>query len=849
VGLVAPVAPVDPFAVGPKISRPRGLSFAPRRALIASAQVIARRIKLAALSGGVMGALVVARYGALVRHEADEVAGRYGATVVIETIFPTYHGVRLRGVDLRLAEVSGARIHLDEVEVAYGAKGRAVALHGGLVSAIGPREVVLRQVEAWRARHLASDASSGAARGGGGSSTELSGFRLTWQDERSNPTEVVSADDLRLARAEGRLTVAAGNASMLVGRTRVAVQNGRLELVRREGGYRVGAISADSVEAQITVPAGQDLALPLGKAPLVPVAGAPWPRGPLAGTLRNTLLGAARAADLVLDPSAGIRIQGVHARVYRGADVLNLGPGTLQVARADGRLVVELAPELRAASAAPALAAREEALTFRLAVPLGEAPREIVADIQGGPIWFSSIGVKDGDFGLFDVGRTSLSTRAHVVLSADGVTARIDGEGKVHSLSLRSAALSDEEVAGLELAFRAKAEVALDGSRARIDAAEVELGAMRFKLEGEYVKAPAEPAVPAVASRRRSPRAEAEGVSVELGARPAPERPDSHRFRGTLDVPPTACQAMLDSTPRGLVPKLQGMKLAGSFALRSRADIDTANPDRSFHLDWDTDSSCRIVEAPAGISVDRFRRAFRRTAYDAEGHPVSIETGPGTADWVPLARITKLMETAVLTTEDGAFRRHHGFDAEAIKNSIREDLRRKRFVRGASTISMQLAKNLYLDRGKNLSRKLQEAVLTMYLEQALTKDQIMELYLNVVEFGPLVYGIGPAAKHYFNTTANELSLGQALYISSIMPNPKVQHFAAGGAVAPSWADFLRKLMKTARDRKRITDEELDEGLRETVVRGSPTPQRSERPVDPGPERGVDPPLPADGSDD
>ncbi|MFT3764192.1 MAG: biosynthetic peptidoglycan transglycosylase [Minicystis sp.] len=227
---------------------------------------------------------------------------------------------------------------------------------------------------------------------------------------------------------------------------------------------------------------------------------------------------------------------------------------------------------------------------------------------------------------------------------------------------------------------------------------------------------------------------------------------------------------------------------------------------------------------------------------------MSIETGPGTADWVPLAHITKFMEIAVLTTEDGGFRRHHGFDSEAIKNSIREDLRRKKFVRGASTISMQLAKNLYLDRGKNLSRKLQEAVLTMYLEQALTKDEILELYLNVVEFGPLVYGVGPAAKYYFNTTANDSSLGQALYISSIMPNPKVQHFNEGGAVSLRWANVLRRLMKIAHDRKRITDEELDEGLRETVVRGSPAPLRSE-PVDPGPERGGEPPLPADANDD
>jgi membrane peptidoglycan carboxypeptidase len=242
--------------------------------------------------------------------------------------------------------------------------------------------------------------------------------------------------------------------------------------------------------------------------------------------------------------------------------------------------------------------------------------------------------------------------------------------------------------------------------------------------------------------------------------------------------------------------------------------------------------------------VERFRKPFRRTAYDANGRAVEIETGPGTPDWVPGAHISRFMEAAVLTTEDGGFPRHHGFDHEAIRNSIRENLRKKKFVRGASTISMQLAKNLYLDRGKNLSRKLQEAVLTMYLEQELTKEQIMELYLNVVEFGPMVYGVGPAAHNYFSTSAHDLSLGQSLYIASIMPNPKGQHFGAGGAVSAGWMAYLQKLMKIARDRHRITDEEMEEGLRETVIRGSPAPQRSGRPVT-GPIDPTAPELPVE----
>jgi hypothetical protein len=812
--------------------------------LVPWTQVISRRFKLAAVSGGIVGAAIVAAFGPAVRYEAGRAAERYGAEIVVERISPTISGVRLEGVEVTLAEVPSARVHLDEVVVAYGAGGRSVALRGGVVSAIGAREVVLRQAEAWRAHHLAPT-GAGQAGGTSGNTTELAGLRVRWQDLAAAPTETFTATELRFARADGRVTVSAAETAASFGHTTVSVKNGRVELSRGEavGAYRLAGLSADSVDAELTVPVGkadaasalEDLGSlrPPKPAPTEPARAqveraSPVPAAPSApgASLRSALLGAARALDLALDPSAKVRLAGVHARIHRGGDVLNLGPGALDVSRADGRLIVELSPELRAAdksppvnrapspvppgsAAAPGTApAQEQALTFRLAVPLGEAAQEIVADVQGGPIWLSSLGVREGDFGLFDVGLTSLSTRSHLVLSADGRTLRVDGAGQLHALSLRSAALSDEPVAGLELAFGLKGELDLDGSRARIAQAELDLGAIHVVLKGDY------------------DHVKATGPSGE----------DAYRLRGTFDLPLTACQSMLDATPKGLVPKLSGMRMAGSFAVRGRADIDTARLDHGFHLDWDATNSCRVVEAPRAVSVERFRAPFRHTAYDAQGRAVEVETGPGTADWVPFRGISKFMEVAVLTTEDAGFEHHHGFDHEAIKNSIRENLRKKKFVRGASTLSMQLAKNLYLDRGKNLSRKLQEAVLTMYLEQELTKEQILELYFNVVEFGPMLYGIGPAARAYFSTSPNELSLGQSLYISSILPNPKVQHFGSGGAVAPGWMTYLQKLMKMARARNHLSDEELEEGLRETVVRGSPSPQRGPRaqtgPIDP-----------------
>jgi len=196
---------------------------------------------------------------------------------------------------------------------------------------------------------------------------------------------------------------------------------------------------------------------------------------------------------------------------------------------------------------------------------------------------------------------------------------------------------------------------------------------------------------------------------------------------------------------------------------------------------------------------------------------MEIESGLGSPDWVPYEAISPFMETAVQVCEDGHFQTHHGFDFEAIQNSIRDNLNKGRFVRGASTISMQLAKNLYLGKEKTLGRKLQEAVLTQLLEQELSKRELLELYLNVIEYAPGVYGIGPAAHYYFAKRPSDLSLGQALYIASILPNPERQHFDRDGKVSAAWTRYLQRLMHIAKKIGHINDEQLAAGLAEQVA--------------------------------
>lgn len=141
-------------------------------------------------------------------------------------------------------------------------------------------------------------------------------------------------------------------------------------------------------------------------------------------------------------------------------------------------------------------------------------------------------------------------------------------------------------------------------------------------------------------------------------------------------------------------------------------------------------------------------------------------------------------------------------------------------MRGASTVSMQLAKNLYLRREKTFSRKLQEAALTLLLEQSFSKAEIMELYLNVVELGPGIYGVGEASRFYFGTTAAALSPAQAFYLASILPNPKALHFSAEGRVFPAYMKLLRRLLTIARARHYLSDEELRSALDEDLRFGA-----------------------------
>lgn len=158
--------------------------------------------------------------------------------------------------------------------------------------------------------------------------------------------------------------------------------------------------------------------------------------------------------------------------------------------------------------------------------------------------------------------------------------------------------------------------------------------------------------------------------------------------------------------------------------------------------------------------------------------------------YVPYDKISAYLKEAVIAAEDDEFFTHPGFSWEAIKKAAIYDWKKKRFARGASTITQQLARNLYLSPSKNPFRKLRELLIALKLERELSKQRILELYLNVVEWGSGIYGCEAAGRAYFGRSCASLSMAESAYLASILPSPRKL-----GKRAPSITPRAEKILR------------------------------------------------------
>lgn len=241
--------------------------------------------------------------------------------------------------------------------------------------------------------------------------------------------------------------------------------------------------------------------------------------------------------------------------------------------------------------------------------------------------------------------------------------------------------------------------------------------------------------------------------SLSVGSSHVQVEPETLNFSGAEE-----CSTWIDSLPSNLkISPLDKIKFTGkvNFSVGLR-------PKPTFNLKADCRAVCN--------TLPNLRAPFTYIAYTPKHEKFERKSGQHTMEWVPIELMGD-MPLAAKNMEDPGFDHHRGFIPQAFANSLVDNLKEGKFFRGGSTITMQLAKNIWLTREKTLGRKVQEFFLAQALESCYSKEEILELYLNVVEFGPNKYGVASGVQHWFKKSPGELSPAEAFWMASILPRP------------------------------------------------------------------------------
>lgn len=253
-------------------------------------------------------------------------------------------------------------------------------------------------------------------------------------------------------------------------------------------------------------------------------------------------------------------------------------------------------------------------------------------------------------------------------------------------------------------------------------------------------------------------------------------------------------QELFNSFPQGLFESLEGIQVTGKLQYDMNFYLNSIRPDRVRFDSRLKNNNFRVVKWGKN-NLQKITGPFVYTPYEY-GKPMrNIRIGPKNPDYTPINQISPDLRNAVLTAEDPSFYRHNGFVEESIRKSIATNFKEKAFKRGGSTISMQLVKNVYLNRGKTIARKVEEILIVWIIENTnlAPKNRMFEVYLNLIEWGRNVYGIGEAARYYFDTTPANLTLGQSIFLASIVPRPKsgLYFFEGDGTLRSSVRGYFR----------------------------------------------------------
>lgn len=296
-------------------------------------------------------------------------------------------------------------------------------------------------------------------------------------------------------------------------------------------------------------------------------------------------------------------------------------------------------------------------------------------------------------------------------------------------------------------------------------------------------------------------------------------RDTAWQVEAAVDKRDFPADALFSSLPRGLFANLEGLQTEGTLSYHFRLALDFARID-SLVLESTLQAKNFRIVSYGTTDLRKMNEPFLYTVYE-NGKPVrSFEVGESYRNFRRFGEIACWLPLAILQSEDAGFFRHNGFIPSAIRESLVQDLKERRFARGGSTLSMQLVKNVFLSRRKTIARKLEEILIVWLIEgQRLTsKERMFEVYLNIIEWGPGIYGAAEAAHFYFAKEPSALTLSESIFLASIIPMPKhVRYVFDDLQLKPHAEDYFRLITGRLVDRGLITPREA-EGVSPAAVR-------------------------------
>ena len=250
------------------------------------------------------------------------------------------------------------------------------------------------------------------------------------------------------------------------------------------------------------------------------------------------------------------------------------------------------------------------------------------------------------------------------------------------------------------------------------------------------------------------------------------------RYFLKLTTEKISSQTFFNSLPKGMFTNLEGIETTGDILFSTQIGYNFANPDTAIFSSILQTKNFKITKM-GEANLRMMNGEFTHNVYEKGKVVRSFVVGPENPYYTPIEFISPFLKNSILTAEDGNFYSHNGFNENAFRESIIENMQKGRFARGGSTITMQLVKNVYLRRDKVISRKLEEALIVWLIESQnlVSKERMFEVYLNIIEWGPGIYGIGEASQFYFSKHPSQLNLAESIFLSSIVPRPKLFRYS------------------------------------------------------------------------